>query len=121
MDITKDWIESYREKHKSRAKEVHLKGGLVKPRHPHMNLPYCNICDKDFKEGDESYRFYVGGHAVNYHIDCVLQNLDTSKIKNIISQDKGYREKNKIFEPRPKADEALQAQFFRYLFYLLSP
>ncbi len=117
-EVTKDWIERYREEHKSRAQEVHLKGGLVKPRHPHWNLPYCNICDKDFDVGDESYLLYVGGHEVGYHIDCVLSNLDTDKVKNIVSQDRGYRERLSLRENEDKAYVELRSQFFRYMINL---
>ena len=91
--VTREWIDWYREEHKSRAKEVHLEGGLVKPRHPHWNLPYCSICDRDFEVEEEFYLLYVGGHAVGYHVDCVYLNIDTAKVRNIISQDKGYRMK----------------------------
>lgn len=120
MVVTKDWIERYREEHKSRALEVRLKGGLVKPRHPHWNLPYCNICDRDFEVGDESYLLYVGGHEVGYHIDCVLSNLDSDKVKNIVSQDRGYRERLSLSAHEDEADVELRSQFFRYMINLFS-
>jgi hypothetical protein len=119
-EVTKDWIERYREKHKSRAQEVRLKGGLVKPRHPHRNLPYCNICDEDFEVGDESYKLYVGGHEVRYHIDCILHNLNTNKVKNIVSQDRGYRERLSLRENEDRAYVELRSQFFRYMIDLFS-
>ena len=118
--VTKDWIDRYREEHKSRAQEIHLKGGLVKPRHPHWNLPYCNICDRDFEVGDESYRLYVGGHEVRYHIDCILHNLNTDKVKNIVSQDRGHRERLSLRENEDEADVVLRAQFFRCIIDLFS-
>ena len=59
--VTREWIDWYREEHKSRAREVRLEGGLVKPRHPHWNLPFCNICDMDFEVEEEFYLLYVGG------------------------------------------------------------
>ena len=59
--ITREWIDWYREEHKSRAREVRFEGGLVKPRHPHWNLPYCSICDLDFEVEEEFYLLYVGG------------------------------------------------------------
>ena len=118
--ITKEWIDWYREEHKSRAQEVRLKGGLVKPRHPHWNLPYCNICDKDFEVGDESYLLYVGGHEVGYHIDCILSNLDTDKVKNIVSQDRSYRERRFLRANEDEVDIELRSQFFRYMINLFS-
>ena len=119
--ITKEWIDWYREEHKSRAKELRLKGGLVKPRHPHWNLPYCNICDRDFEVDDESYVLYVGGHEVRYHIDCVLSNLDTDKLRNVISQDRSYRKRRGLLVPKGEVDEGLRSQFFKYMIDLLSP
>jgi hypothetical protein len=119
-EVTKDWIERYREEHKSRAQEVCLKGGLVKPRHPHWNLPYCNICDRDFEVGDESYLLYVGEHEVRYHIDCILHNLDTDKVKNIVSQDRGYRERLSLRAYEDEVDIELRSQFFCYMINLFS-
>jgi len=118
--VTKEWIDRYREEHKSRAKEVRLKGGLVKPRHPHWNLPYCNICDTDFEVDDESYVLYVGGHEVVYHVDCVLSNLDTDKVRNVISQDRSYRKKHGLEAREDEVDEDLRSQFFRYMIDLVS-
>ncbi len=59
--VSDRWIDEYRREHISRAFEVRLKGGLIKPRHPHRNNPYCNICDRDYEELDLGYRLYVGG------------------------------------------------------------
>jgi hypothetical protein len=118
--VTREWIDRYREEHKSRAQEVQLKGGLVKPRHPHWNLPYCNICDTDFEVDDESYVLYVGGHEVGYHIDCILHNLDTDKVKNIVSQDRGYRERLSLRDHKDEADVVLRTQFFRCIIGLFS-
>ncbi len=89
--ISENWMEEYRQKHISRAFEVRLKGGLIKPRHPHRNNPYCNICDKEYEELDLGYRLYVGGRPVVYHVDCIEANLDTKKVKNIMAQDRGFR------------------------------
>jgi len=119
--VTKEWIDWYREEHKSRAQELRLKGGLVKPRHPHWNLPYCNICDMDFEVDDESYVLYVGGHEVGYHVDCVLHNLDTSKVRNIVSQDRSYRRRHGLWARAGDVGEVLRSQFFRYMINLLSP
>jgi hypothetical protein len=119
--VTKEWIDRYREEHKSRAQEVQLKGGLVKPRHPHWNLPYCNICDTDFEVDDESYVLYVGGHEVGYHIDCVLHNLETDKVRNIVSQDRSYRRRYGLRARAGDVDEVLRSQFFHYMIHLLSP
>ena len=77
--ISEHWMGEYRREHISRAFEVRLKGGLIKPRHPHRNNPYCNICDEDYEELDLGYRLYVGGRPVVYHVDCIEANLDTSK------------------------------------------
>ena len=137
--ITREWIDWYREEHKSRAREVRLEGGLVKPRHPHWNLPYCSICDLDFEVAEEFYLLYVGGHAVGYHVDCVHLNIDTAKVRNVISQDRGYRVKRGLVVDRGVVvgrdlvvdlggvvdrggvDEGMREQFFRYLIDLLSP
>jgi hypothetical protein len=119
--VTRKWINWYREKHKSRAREVRLKGGLVKLRHPHLNVSYCNICDRDLEEGEEIFLLYVGGHAVGYHVECILENLNTRKVKNVISQDKNYRKKH-IFEVLDTFDDGLglRGQFYKYLIKLIS-
>jgi hypothetical protein len=89
--ISEKWIEEYRRVHKSRALEVRLKGGLIKPPHPHRNQPFCNICDKDFEEWDVGYRLYVGGLSLVYHVDCIMKTWDSKKVSNIVAQDRGYR------------------------------
>ena len=91
--VSDRWIEEFRKKHISRAFEVRLKGGLIKPRHPHRNQPYCNICDEDYEHYDVGYRLYVGGHPVVYHSDCIQTNWDTKKVRNIVAQDMGFRRK----------------------------
>jgi len=93
----------------------------------------------DFEVEEEFYLLYVGGHAVGYHVDCVLSNIDTAKVRNVISQDRGYRVKRGFVVDRGLVvgrdsvvdlgevvdrggvDEGLREQFFRYLIDLLSP
>jgi hypothetical protein len=115
VSISRDWIEWYKEEHKSRAFQTKLKGGLLKPRHPHRNLPYCNICDTDLEQYDECFLLYVGGHLVPYHTDCIANQLSSDKIKNIILQDRGYRKKrdNKILIEEPEVIEPLQIRSYR--------
>ncbi len=112
--ISDRWMEEYRKEHISRAFEVRLKGGLIKPRHPHRNNPYCNICDKEYEELDLSYRLYVGGRPVVYHVDCIEANLDTKKVKNIIAQDRGFR--RKVDGAREAAKELkIREQLYRFV------
>ena len=111
--ISGRWIEDYRREHKSRAFEVRLKGGLIKPRHPHRNHPYCNICDEDYEEWDVGYRIYIGGNPVVYHVDCITQNWNTKKVKNIVAQDRGFR--RRLEGKREAAKELkLRTQLYRY-------
>lgn len=112
--ITDRWIEDYRRDHISRAFEVRLKGGLIKPRHPHRNHPYCNICDEDYEEWDVGYRLYVGGHPVVYHSDCIEASWDTKKVKNIVAQDRGYRRRR--MEGREEENELkVRAQLYKFI------
>ena len=112
--ISDRWIEEFRREHISRAFEVRLKGGLIKPRHPHRNHPYCNICDKDYEEWDLGYRLYVGGRPVVYHVDCIEANWDTRKVKNIVAQDRGFR--RRIEGERETANELkVRAQLYRFV------
>jgi hypothetical protein len=94
--ITKEWIDQYRQEHKSRARETRLHGGLIKPRHRHWNSPFCTICDEELDEGDDCFLLYVGGRAVAYHAQCIIENQKTKKVCNIISQDRGFRKKIKV-------------------------
>jgi hypothetical protein len=103
MVISDRWMEDYRREHIARAFEVRLKGGLIKPRHPHRNHPYCNICDEDYEEWDVGYRLYVGGHPVVYHADCIEESYDTKKVKNILAQDRGFR--RRMMEGKEEANE----------------
>jgi len=112
--ISDRWIEEFRREHISRAFEVRLKGGLIKPRHPHRNYPYCNICDEDYEEWDLGYRLYVGGHPVVYHVDCIEANWNTRKVKNIVGQDRGYR--RRVEGERKAANKLkLRAQLYRFV------
>lgn len=112
--ISDRWIEEFRRKHISRAFEMRLKGGLIKPRHPHRNYPYCNICDEDYEELDLGYRLYVGGHPVVYHVDCIEANWNTKKVKNIVAQDRGYR--RRVEGERKAANKLrLRAQLYRFV------
>jgi hypothetical protein len=118
IDIKKEWINWYREEHKSRAFETSLKGGLKKPRHPHLNHPYCNLCDEDIQESETCFILYVGGHLVPYHVSCITANRNTLKVKNIISQDRSFREKHAI---KDKPDTgSLRIQFYEYFIGLLT-
>jgi hypothetical protein len=119
--VTKEWIDHYREEHKSRAQEVRLKGGLIKPRHPHWNLPFCNLCDRDFEVEEDFYMLYVGGHPVGYHVECVLENLDTSKLRNIMNQDRSYRERHGLGAHGGEEVEGVREQFLSYIIRLVSP
>jgi hypothetical protein len=110
--ISDRWMEEYKEAHISRAFEVRLKGGLIKPRHPHRNHPYCNICDQEYVELDLGYRLYVGGRPVVYHVDCIEAHLDTKKVKNIVAQDRGFR--RRVDDERKAAKELkMRAQLYR--------
>ena len=112
--ISDQWIEDYRREHISRAFEVRLKGGLIKPRHPHRNHPYCNICDMDYEGWDVGYRIYVGGHAVVYHKECIEASWDTKKVRNILAQDRGFR--RKLRESSEKANELkVRTQLYKYI------
>jgi hypothetical protein len=112
--ISEDWMGEYRREHISRAFEVRLKGGLIKPRHPHRNNPYCNICDEDYDELDLGYRLYVGGRPVVYHVDCIEANLDTKKVKNIVAQDRGFRKR--VEGAREAANELkIRSQLYRFV------
>jgi len=112
--ISDRWIEEFRQEHISRAFEVRLKGGLIKPRHPHRNYPYCNICDEDYEEWDLGYRLYVGGRPVVYHVDCIEANWNTRKVKNIVGQDRGFR--RRMEGERAAANELkVRAQLYRFV------
>lgn len=108
------WIEEYRREHIARAFEVRLKGGLIKPRHPHRNHPYCNICDEDYEEWDLGYRLYVGGRPVVYHVDCIEANWDTRKVKNIVDQDRGFR-KRMEGERKTTNELTVRAQLYKFI------
>ncbi len=112
--VSDRWIDEYRREHISRAFEVHLKGGLIKPRHPHRNHPYCNICDGDYEEWDVGYRLYVGGRPVVYHVDCIEASRDTGRVKNILAQDRGYR--RRLEGEKEAANELkVRAQLIRFV------
>jgi len=112
--VSDSWIGEFRREHISRAFEVRLKGGLIKPRHPHRNHPYCNICDEDYEEWDVGYRLYVGGRPVVYHVDCIEANWNTRKVKNIVAQDRGFR--RRIEGERTAAKELkLRTQLYRFV------
>lgn len=96
VNITREWIDWYREEHKSRARETYLNGGLIKPRHKHWNNPFCTICDKDIEEGNECFLLYVGGYALAYHSECVTEFQSSKKVQNIIAQDRAYRKRIKV-------------------------
>ena len=118
--VSDRWIEEFRQEHIARAFEVRLKGGLIKPRHPHRNYPYCNICDTDYEEWDVGYRLYVGGRPVLYHADCIVASWDTKKVKNIVAQDRGFR-RNREKEAAKEVSEVaskeleLRAQLYRFV------
>jgi hypothetical protein len=80
--MTLDWEQWYRNLHKGRA-------------HKHGSSPYCEICDKKIKFGEEFYIFYVGGRTVRnlvpYHVRCVDENSESSEIANIVLKDKDVR------------------------------
>ena len=112
--VSDKWIEKFKQDHISRAFEVRLKGGLIKPRHPHRNHPYCNICDVDYEEWDLGYRIFVGGHPVVYHVDCIEANWNTKKVRNILAQDRGYRRKRE--EKRADTIETkIRAQLYKFI------
>lgn len=112
--VSDRWIDEYRREHIARAFEVCLKGGLIRPRHPHRNHPYCNICDGDYEEWDVGYRLYVGGRPVVYHVDCIDANWDTGKVKNILAQDRGFR--RRLEDEREAANELkVRAQLYRFV------
>mgnify|MGYP004164738887 CR=1 FL=1 len=94
---------------------MRLKGGIIKPRHPHRNHPYCNICDGDYEELDVGYRLYVGGRPVVYHVNCIEANGDTGRVKNILAQDRGYRRRLEGEREASKELE-LRAQMYRFVF-----
>ena len=112
--VSERWIEEFRRKHIARAFEVRLKGGLIKPRHPHRNYPFCNICDEDYEEWDEGYRLYVGGHPVIYHAECIEANRDTKKVKNILAQDRGFR-RRMAGERAAENELKVRAQLYRFV------
>jgi len=118
--VSDRWIEEFRREHIARAFEVRLKGGLIKPRHPHRNHPYCNICDTDYEEWDVGYRLYVGGRPVLYHADCIEASWDTKKVKNIVAQDRGFRRNRKKEASKEVSEVAskeleLRAQLYRFV------
>jgi hypothetical protein len=112
--ISEKWMEDYRQKHVARAFEVRLKGGLIKPRHPHRNHPYCNICDEEYEEWEVGFRLYVGGHSVVYHADCIQENWDTKKVKNIVAQDMGFRRRVEV-ERKEATQEKLRTQLYKFV------
>ena len=112
--VSDRWIDEYRREHIARAFEVRLKGGLIKPRHPHRNHPYCNICDRDYEEWDVGYKLYVGGRPVVYHADCIEANWDTKKVKNILAQDRGFRRRLEG-EREASRELELRAQMYRFV------
>ena len=112
--ISENWMEEYKQKHISRAFEVRLKGGLIKPRHPHRNHPYCKICDEDYEEWDLGYRLYVRGRPVVYHVDCIEANWNTRKVKNILAQDRGFRRRLEG-EKEASRELVLRAQMYRFV------
>ena len=112
--ISDSWIGEFRREHISRAFEVRLKGGLIKPRHPHRNMPYCNICDEEYEQLDLGYRLYVGGRPVVYHVDFIESYWDTRKVKNIVAQDRGYR--RRVEGERKAANKLkLRAQLYKFV------
>ncbi len=112
--VSDRWIDEYRREHISRAFEVRLKGGLIKPRHPHRNHPYCNICDGEYEELDVGYRLYVGGRPVVYHVDCIEGSWDTGKVRNTVAQDRGFR--RRVEGEREAANELkVRSQLFRFV------
>jgi hypothetical protein len=112
--ISDKWMVDYRQDHVARAFEVRLKGGLIKPRHPHRNHPYCNICDEEYEEWDVGYRLYVGGHPVVYHANCIQESWDTKKVKNIVAQDMGFR--RRVEGERKEATKVkLRAQLYKFV------
>jgi len=112
--VSDRWIEEFRKDHISRAFQVRLKGGLIKPRHPHRNHPYCNICDTDYEEWDVGYRLYVGGHPVVYHAECIEANWDTKKVKNIVAQDRGFR-RNRNKSKHEANELKVRAQLYKWI------
>jgi hypothetical protein len=112
--INDRWIEDFRKEHISRAFEVRLKGGLIKPRHPHRNHPYCNICDKDYEEWDVGYRLYVGGRPVVYHSECIEASWDTKKVKNVVAQDRGFR-RNRNKGKHEANELKVRAQLYKFI------
>jgi len=112
--VSDKWIGEFRREHISRAFEVRLKGGLIKPRHPHRNHPYCNICDEEYEEWDLGYRLYVGGRPVLYHVDCIEANWNTRKVKNIVAQDRGFRRRMKG-EKKAATELKLRTQLYRFV------
>ncbi len=75
--------------------------GLIKrrmtviPPHKHGSDPFCDICDKKIKFGEEFYIFFVGGRSRRnvspYHVKCVDKNSDASIVRTIVQQDKALR------------------------------
>ena len=61
---------------------------------PHYNYPFCKICGKRFKVGERAFLFIVGnGWKVPYHINCVKEEGYSSRMMNIIFQDRAKRKK----------------------------
>ena len=114
--VSDKWIEKFKQDHISRAFEVRLKGGLIKPRHPHRNHPYCNICDMDYEGWDVGYRIYVGGHAVVYHTECIEANWGTKKVRNILDSIKPEGEISHLIVTHAHLDhyEAVQSLLEHY-------
>ncbi|UCH57869.1 MAG: hypothetical protein JSV18_02910 [Candidatus Bathyarchaeota archaeon] len=118
MIISEDWIDWYRNEHKSRARETHLPGGITIARHRHWNLPFCSFCDEEVEEGDECYILFVGGHAVAYHSDCLVEHKDTRKVKNIVAQDRSFRmkmlDKNNVEDEQPLRIKPISVKYIEW-------
>jgi len=95
IEVDSDWIHWFKLQHKGRDIPIYnFRTRIYRTVHRHGSNPYCGICEKELKPGEEVYLFYVGGgRRVNlapYHISCV-DNQINFRVKAIVQQDRAFR------------------------------
>ncbi len=93
--MTLDWKQWYNDLHSEREHEGDETKKAVIPPHRHGSDPFCDICYRKIRLGEEFYIFFVGGgfrrNVTPYHVKCVDKNSDTSEVRTIAKQDRVFR------------------------------
>lgn len=92
--INEKFISWYKKEHRGREKWGTRKYSAM-GTHPHGSNPFCNLCNEKFLIGDETYRFYVGGHQLFYHVNC-FDNAREKMQLSVIYQDRAARKRLEI-------------------------